>query len=103
MLPYIENPFQLITKVLAHNFKYILIDRNAFIELNRHVLTIQVVPPEVYEASYPAWFFNEELFIKAFSSVYTIEKEFDSPFVRPILVNNVKAHWKGFLLKNKNE
>jgi putative methyltransferase (TIGR04325 family) len=99
VLPYIKDPFELIQKIVSYEFDYIIIDRNPFIDMNRDLITIQIVPQFVYKASYPSWFFYEEKFLEAFKYKYTILKEFDSPFAAPMLVNNVQACWKGFILK----
>jgi hypothetical protein len=41
-------------------------------------ITIQHVPPEVYPASYPAWFFNEDKFLSFFAKDYALVEQFDS-------------------------
>ena len=99
VLPYIKNPFDLIQKIKDTQFEYIIIDRNPFIKMDRDLITVQIVPDFVYKASYPAWFFNEEQFLKHFLDKYTIVKELNSPFSAPMMVNNIQAYWKGFLLK----
>ena len=42
--------------------KNIIIDRTGFLEGSLDRLTIQNVPPHIYEASYPAWFFSRSKF-----------------------------------------
>lgn len=101
VLPYVKEPFDLIETIKSHNFNYIIIDRNPFIELEKDILTVQVVPDSIYKASYPAWFFNEKKFLKTFSDKYHIEKEISTPFTAPTIVNNAKACWKGFILVKK--
>ena len=89
----------MIQKIKDTQFEYIIIDRNPFIKMDRDLITVQIVPDFVYKASYPAWFFNEEQFLKHFLDKYTIVKELNSPFSAPMMVNNIQAYWKGFLLK----
>ena len=55
--------------------KYILIDRTPFVNSGTERLTVQQVPPHIYDASYPAWLFNQEIFMKAFASQYDIVSE----------------------------
>ncbi len=78
-LQYIDKPRDFIRKTLEFNFKYIIIDRTMFAETkeNRDIVTVQVVPPEIYTASYPAWFFNKEKLVSFFSDRYTLINEFD--------------------------
>jgi len=66
VLQYIEKPYELLDDILKHDFEYILIDRNPFVNL-REKITLQVVSPAIYEASYPCHFFNEERFIEYFA------------------------------------
>jgi putative methyltransferase (TIGR04325 family) len=84
---------------MSYQFEYIIIDRNPFIDLDRDLISIQIVPEFVYKASYPSWFFQEQKFVELFKDKYTVIKEFDSPFAAPRLVNNIQASWKGFILK----
>jgi putative methyltransferase (TIGR04325 family) len=78
VLQYLEKPYAFIQEVLNYNFKYIIIDRTAFINENEaDRLTLQIVPPEIYEARYPAWFFNEKKFVSQFPN-YHFKAEFTS-------------------------
>ena len=101
VLPYIKEPFQMIEKIISFNCDYIIIDRNPFIESDKDLLTVQVVPETIYKASYPAWFFNEKKFYAAFASKYNIKQELNTPFTAPTIVNNKKAVWKGAILVKK--
>jgi putative methyltransferase (TIGR04325 family) len=102
VLPYIEHPFDLLQKIMDANFDYILIDRTGFINSPSHQLTVQIVSPTVYKASYPAWFFNEAAFLNHFETHYFVEKVLDSPFAMPTFVDGTEVYWKGFLLEKKN-
>jgi putative methyltransferase (TIGR04325 family) len=64
VLPYIENPRQLLSEIAKFEFQYILIDRTPFIQSEKDRLTVQSVPESIYKASYPAWFFSESQFDK---------------------------------------
>jgi putative methyltransferase (TIGR04325 family) len=98
VLPYIERPYELLKKILTFNFKYIIIDRTPFLNNDGNErLTVQVVPPEIYSASYPAWFFNREKFLQVFLEQYDLVAEFNSIDSAP----EVPAEFKGFLFKAK--
>ena len=97
VLQYIEEPYKLIENLLRYKSEYIIIDRTAFIKQDNDRLTVQVVAPEIYEASYPAWFFNEHNLLNAFSGLYELIRDFDA-FDK---YNIPKAYSKGFLLKLK--
>lgn len=104
VLQYLEKPHELLEDVIALGFDYILIDRTAFLLEDRpDRLTLQIVPPEIYEARYPAWFFNEKHLLRHFTD-YEIKTEFDS-FVRgeqEMEIDHIKAAYdKGFFLIRK--
>lgn len=78
VLQYIEEPYQLLKKLLSFNFETIIIDRTPFVK-ERDYLTIQHVPPNIYKANYPCWFFNKNFFLNFFlDSGYFLEYEFDA-------------------------
>jgi putative methyltransferase (TIGR04325 family) len=66
VLQYLENPYQIINFYLSQKIEYIYIDLNNFIDKRPDQITIQVVPPQKYNASYPSWFFNKINFVEFF-------------------------------------
>lgn len=98
VLQYIESPYQLLDRILKHEFEYILIDRTPFSFDNRDKIKLQIVPPSIYEASYPCWFFNKQFFIDFFhSKSYKLIEEFES-----IDGKGKECIFKGMILK-KND
>lgn len=77
VLQYIEKPYVLLDNILTNDFQYILIDRTPFSKIDEKI-TLQVVPPSIYEASYPCRFFNEEVLVHYFlTKGYHIVEEFN--------------------------
>lgn len=106
VLQYIEKPYNLINDILNYDFNYIIIDRTTFNNEDKDRLTLQVIPPEIYQASYPAWFFDENKFMNLFSSKYDIIAEFDALAGNIKIIDNKKQVWgcdKGFILKRKQQ
>lgn len=96
VLPYLERPYEFLKSVIDMEIPYIIIDRTPFIEHGDDRLTVQKVPPSIYNASYPAWFFNQEKFLNLFSKDYELVAEFDALAGKIDLGNNI-AHEKGFI------
>lgn len=71
VLAYLPDPYQWLDKLLGQNYPYVFIDRTPLIT-GTDRLTIQQVPPEIYTASYPAWFFNDEKFMNAITKRYNV-------------------------------
>lgn len=77
VLQCLESPYGFLFEVLDYGFEYIVFDRTPFFnEPDR--LTVQIVPPDTFEASYPIWFFNYERFYRVFDGKYELIDETDS-------------------------
>lgn len=66
VLAYLERPHDLLREARAMSFHTVIIDRTGFIARGPDRLTVQHVPPAIYEASYPCWFFNRERLLAEF-------------------------------------
>ncbi|RZK78316.1 MAG: methyltransferase, TIGR04325 family [Pedobacter sp.] len=78
VVQYLEKPHEFLQQLRAHGFDFLLFDRTAFNHKPDDRLTLQVVPPDIYPASYPSWFFNEEFFLSHFEKQYKVVAEFPS-------------------------
>ena len=97
----LEKPYDWIKKFNSLKIQYIIIDRTAFTDLNHDILTIQNVPAEIYNASYPSWFLSESKFIMAFNN-YRLQATFESFCDKRIFLNStLPAEWLGFHLMLK--
>jgi len=55
-LQYLEQPYAVLKKVIDKKIKYIIIERTPFSKENQpDFITVQKVPPKIYDVSYPAW------------------------------------------------
>ncbi|KAA9036383.1 methyltransferase, TIGR04325 family [Ginsengibacter hankyongi] len=98
VLQYLERPYEWIAKFVALKIPYIIIDRTAFVDSERDILSVQNVPEEIYKASYPAWFFGEK-FVRAFTGKYRSIAKFDSGFTNPVqLDKGIRGYWEGMIL-----
>jgi len=104
VIQYLEKPHDFLKEIQGFDFKYIILDRTSFIKANQpDRLTLQIVPPDIYEAKYPAWFFNEKKLLEHFSN-YDIKVEFESyvPGEQDIEIDHVRSGYdKGFFLVRK--
>ncbi|SHF64142.1 putative methyltransferase, LIC12133 family [Pedobacter caeni] len=100
---YLEKPHDFLQKLAEYNFQFLLFDRTAFHYGEKDRLTLQKVPPEIYPASYPSWFFNQTNFLSHFSSQYQMVAEFAS-YVKGeenTLIDGIQSGYdKGFYLIN---
>jgi putative methyltransferase (TIGR04325 family) len=59
VIHYLENPEAFLESVTSWKIPFLILDRTPLWEKERHRLTVQEVPPEIYSASYPAWFLSK--------------------------------------------
>nr|WP_241502579.1 TIGR04325 family methyltransferase [Bathymodiolus azoricus thioautotrophic gill symbiont] len=94
VLQYIEKPYELLDAILENDFETILIDRMSFSKTSEKI-TLQVVPPSIYQASYPCWFFDETKLIDYFKSKgYSVIEIFESADGK-----NDEYEFKGLILE----
>ncbi len=73
VLQYLPSPRSLLEEHLKYNWNHIILDRTPFlIGEGEDRLTIQTVPPLIYSAKYPAWFFNEKNLLNHFIPKYQL-------------------------------
>lgn len=80
VLPYLEAPYAMLDELFTGPFEFVLIDRTPFFLLEQpDRLTVEHVPPEIYQASCPAWFFGRRRFLDhLLGSPFSIVVELDS-------------------------
>ena len=95
VLQYLHKPEEIINQVVKYKIKYIIVDITSFTCNATHRITVQRVWPEIYEASYPCWFFNEQMFLAMFEPYYSVINTFN-----PLCSSNLEnTYYKGFILK----
>ena len=101
VIQYLEKPYALLEEVLSYKFDFLIFDRTTFIKSGEDRLTVQKAEPTIYEASYPAWFFNREKFLAFFSRDYELVAEFDA-IGGTIPIGNRYGYDKGFIFSRRN-
>lgn len=103
VVQYLEKPHQFLSELVKLSPAYIIFDRTAFVDEGSDRITVQYVNPAIYDASYPAWFFNLEGFLKHFAE-YTCLAEFSSCVEGEAVLQidgKAQAKDKGFFFKRK--
>jgi putative methyltransferase (TIGR04325 family) len=101
VIQYLKEPISFLDELNILKVSYVIFDRTSFIIGDSEKLTIQTVPNEIYEASYPCWFFNESNLISRLSN-YDLLADFSSFCdADRIINNNEQVYWKGIIFKLK--
>jgi len=99
VLPYLEKPYEMLIRLMRIKIPYILIDNTYFNYQQRDRICIQVVPPEIYEASYPCWMLNYDMVKKTLSDMYMLISEHQNESF--IFLDGKKIQYRGLLFKIK--
>lgn len=67
VLQYLPQPHALAGRIAASTARHVIIDRTPCSPLERDVLAVQRVPPEIYTASYPCWILSRRRLLGAFA------------------------------------
>lgn len=97
VLQCLPDPWAFLREAAAFDFDWIILDRTAFIPADRDRLTVEVVSPRLYPASYPAWFFSRPRFEERVPAGWEIVVEFDA--LDRQLLDGVELTFKGFALR----
>jgi putative methyltransferase (TIGR04325 family) len=94
ILSYLERPYDLLSDLKDRRIEFLIIDRLPTVKGDHDRLTVQKVPPYIYKASYPAWFFSYSKFMDFLTQYFKIIEEYDCP-----IKANIPSVFKGFILK----
>ncbi|APU99198.1 methyltransferase, TIGR04325 family [Sphingobacterium siyangense] len=101
VVQYLEKPHEFLSYLTGLRIAYLFFDRTAFVYEGPDRLTLQRVPPSIYDASYPAWFFNEAKFLNHFNE-YELQAQFASYVIgeQDMLIDGKLAGYdSGFFFK----
>lgn len=96
VLQYIEKPYELLDQLLKNDFEFVIFDRTPFIVENQDVIKLQTVPPSIYTASYPCWFFDQNKLLNYLENKYKRVETFDA-----LDGKSDEYKFKGFVLEKK--
>jgi putative methyltransferase (TIGR04325 family) len=97
-IQYLENPYDHIDSFINESISYIIFDLVPMWS-NPDRITVQKVPPSIYEASYPCWILNEEKFLQKFEAKYNLVSSFVTKHI--IYIDGKPLPYKGYIFKRK--
>lgn len=97
VLHYLESPEKMIGSLLVFDFQTIIIETTPCIQDIRPRITVQRVPPFIYEASYPCHIFTEKELLSWFPG-YRVKERYISKAVESRKIGGMLTEWLGFVL-----
>lgn len=101
VLQYLEDPYAWIREFCTFDFDFIIVDLGGLIDAKDRI-TIQKVPPKIYQASYPCWLLNKDKVINSFSEKYVCLAQFDSYVGKGLSVDGYGFDYGGIILKRRS-
>ncbi len=99
VLQYLEKPYETLDELLSHRFEFVIVDRTPFSIINKEIITLQIVPPYIYNASYPCWFFEELKLLNYFKKRnFKLIEKFDA-----LDGKTTNICFKGFIFRRLND
>ena len=98
VLQYLPNPYDVLESLSRTNARVMIVDRTPFSAAMDDRITVQVVPPSIYRASYPSWVFSMDTFGKRVSSEWRIVSVFDSAEGSMVTASGLPVRFQGLLL-----
>jgi putative methyltransferase (TIGR04325 family) len=95
VLPYVEHPYELLGRAAA--FGCVIVDRTPMSPSGADRLTVQTVPPSIYEARYPCWVLSEPQVVGALAKDFSILSTFDSYLGEEVRAGSLVAPSRGLI------
>jgi putative methyltransferase (TIGR04325 family) len=96
VLQYIPDPADVLAAIGQLQPRYVMIDRTPIAITGRQIITVQRVPREIHETSYPAWLFSETFLTSGLGPKYRLVADFDA--VDGVLgIGNLSARFRGYV------
>jgi len=99
VIQYLEDSYALLDDIVKRDFEFIIIDRTIFFD-DEDRITVQRVPPSIYDASYPCRVFNRQKFLRYFSEGYDLIYDFEA-LGGNVFVESTAARYEGYLFQKK--
>lgn len=100
VLQYLQQPYELLARLGEAAIEYLIIDRHPC-SLTTELITIQVVPPGLYSASYPSWLFDCNRVAATLGRQYELLLEWDGKDP-PIYGKGIGAKFKGSFWRKRS-
>jgi putative methyltransferase (TIGR04325 family) len=99
VLQYLEDPFAFLGRLAALGVPFVLIDRTPVLRTGKSRISVQVVPPHIYAASYPCWLFAESELLAPMAGGYAVRLRFDAHAGTPIVLGAEAGGYRGAFLE----
>jgi putative methyltransferase (TIGR04325 family) len=97
-LQYVEDPFTLLDEARRSPARFLIVDRVPVCDLTVDSVAVQVVPADIYSASYPVHIFSRKGFQESLERDWEVVDTFESLGGKAATTGGVSVSWQGWLL-----
>lgn len=101
VVQYLEDPFGFLASMGRWAIPFAVLDRVLLLRSGATRITVQTVPPQIYEASYPCWVFNEAELEAAVAGTFDVLARFDSHVGSVVQLEDAVARYAGALVEKR--
>jgi putative methyltransferase (TIGR04325 family) len=101
VLQYLQHPGQVLADLAGLPVSHLLIDRTPMHDGAKDHLTIQQVPPHIYDASYPCWILSRPRLLEALAPQWVVLAEFGSDEGSARTDDGVDFEFRGIYLERR--
>jgi putative methyltransferase (TIGR04325 family) len=103
-LQYLPDPVGFLRQTLTNQFPVVILDRLSIVPgLDGLRLTKQSVSDKIYSASYPCWFFSEDIILDEFKKDYELVERFEAhPLNECFIDGRTRAVDYGYIFRRRN-
>lgn len=99
-LQYLGEPEATLTSITRLDVSILILERTPVHDGVVDLLTIQHVPPSIYDATYPAWIFSHGLLLERLRALgWVLVEEFAAPEPPMVTSEGTRFSWTGLILR----
>jgi len=98
VLQYLPQPGQILQELLDTPASTLILDRTPMCNIDKNIVSLQVVPEHIYSASYPAWIFSHNWLIEQLAG-WDVVAEFEGIEPDGTTTGGTPFAWNGLVAK----
>jgi putative methyltransferase (TIGR04325 family) len=102
VLQYMPDPGKILQELLSAQANTLIIDRTPMSDSVANIACIQVVPPSIYPASYPAWILSRD-WLKRELTGWQLVTEFGGIEPAGVTTSGVSFSWDGLIARRNTK
>lgn len=100
-LQYVQASRELLSQFAQTTAEFLVLDRVLIHDGDSDLLTLQIVPDWIYNASYPCWVFSRSQLLSQLAESWVVVEEIPALETRTVTESGRAIYWTGFVLHKR--